>query len=746
MTALALPPDHAGIDPDPARESPAGEQIGATRLAVSAFMLALGLMIVAWADALARAGHTGASYPLLWLGLVTMFAPAVAHAWRGCGRTESLLLVVLLGTALYMVKVLDTPLHFTFHDEFSTLRATQDIQRYGQPFHHDPLITIHPYFPGLQLVTDALATVTGMSLFLSAMVLIGVMRVVMMVALFLLFERAASTRVAALGAVLYAANPNFVFFDAQWAYESFSLPLALAAVALAARAPWSQWDTRIREVRGRTSWRAFLITLLVVLTVLVSHPITSYALILFLLVWAAIDTVMARRAKITASPELWLLGLVALALTGVWTAVFGTTAGRYFAPLLSKATSAGLNLLLGESAPKQLFHAAGVPVTPLIERLIGFASVGLALLVLPLGLIALRRHLTPLRATLALAAVLYVPTLPLRLTQAGTEISNRASEFVYVGIAFLAAIVLTADWRWRPRRSRRTRLGAAAIAIGAATVAFMGGIVIGWARYSRIPGPYLVVADERSVDPEGIAAARWTAGHLGTQNRILVDRPNGLLMGSLGDQDPQTGALLGRPLPTVLLGPEFTPTTYYVLAGDRLSYVVVDTRLADALPLVGVYVENDEPDAYAHTRPPTVAGLLKFNGICPIGRVFDSGNISIFDTRSLTQDYCPVAATRPRHYSWFATGPFKVWSRVLDERAVVGQFDLLRQDPAANAARLAALRVDLRFLQDRLWRVAHTKRQGGWQVYHRYWRWQELDNRLLQITSGDTRHPIDRGK
>ncbi|MGO9904547.1 MAG: hypothetical protein ACLP4R_10500 [Solirubrobacteraceae bacterium] len=648
MTTLALTPDHAGTDHDFARKSRSDEQIDATRLAVSAFMLALGLMIVAWADALARAGHTGASYALLWLGLVTMFAPAVAHAWRGCGRTESLLLVVLLGTALYMVKVLDTPLHFTFHDEFSTLRATQDIQRYGQPFHHDPLITIHPYFPGLELVTDALATVTGMSLFLSAMLLIGVMRLVMMVALFLLFERAASTRVAALATVLYAANPNFVFFDAQWAYESFSLPLALAAVALAARAPWSQWDARIREVRGRTSRRAFLITLLVVLTVLVSHPITSYALILFLLVWAAIDTVMARRAKITASPELWLLGLVALALTGVWTAVFGTTAGRYFGPLLSKATSAGLNLLLGESAPKQLFHAAGVPVTPLIERLIAFGSVGLALLVLPLGLIALRRHLTPLRATLALAAVLYVPTLPLRLTQAGTEISNRASEFVYVGIAFLGALVLTTDWRfWKPRMTGWARRGAAVTVMTLATVAFMGGIVIGWARYSRIPGPYLVVADERSVDPEGIAAARWTAGHLGTQNRILVDRANGLLMGSLGDQDPQTGALLGRPLPTVLLGPEFTPTTAYVLVRDRLSYVVVDTRLADALPLVGVYVENDEPGAYAHTRPPTVAGLLKFNGICPIGRVFDSGNISIFDTRSLTQDNCPAAATGP---------------------------------------------------------------------------------------------------
>ena len=105
--------------------------------------------------------------------------------------------------------------------------------------------------------------------------------------------------------------------------------------------------------------------------------------------------------------------------------------------------------------------------------------------------------------------------------------------------------------------------------------------------------------------PRGSPPPAGQRVHLGTRNRLLVDRANGLLMGSLGDQDPQGGALIGRPLPTVLLGPEFSPTDYYVLLKDHLSYVVVDTRLASGLPLVGVYVENDEPNAYGHTHPPS---------------------------------------------------------------------------------------------------------------------------------------------
>ncbi len=240
-----------------------------------------------------------------------------------------------------------------------------------------------------------------------------------------------------------------------------------------------------------------------------------------------------------------------------------------------------------------------------------------------------------------------------------------------------------------------------------------------------------MIADERSVEPEGIAAAQWSASHLGAQNRLLVDRATGLLMGSLGDQDPQGGALIGRPLPTVLLGPEFSPTDYYVLLKDHLSYVVVDTRLASGLPLVGVYVENDEPNAYGHTHPPSRAGLLKFDGVCPIGRVFDSGNISIFDTRSINQDYCPATRTGPSHYPWLPASRFKLGQRSLDERAVVERFDVLRQDPARNAAALAGLRGELRLLRDRLWRVAHTPGSGGWNQYHRFWRWQALDNRLL---------------
>ena len=255
--------------------------------------------------------------------------------------------------------------------------------------------------------------------------------------------------------------------------------------------------------------------------------------------------------------------------------------------------------------------------------------------------------------------------------------------------------------------------------------------MIGWARYSRVPGPYQVVADERSVEPEGIAAARWAGGHLGPHNRILVDRANGLLMGSIGEQDPQGGDFLGRSVPGVLLAPEFDGTALYCLRKDEIDYVVADTRLSTGLPLVGVYVERDEPGAYEHTTPPTRAALLKYNGICPIDRVFDSGNITIFDTRALDEELLPRDGHRASRLRALPRRPVaRLDSVKLSERAVVEQFDRLLQDPVSDPARLATLRQELRLLRDRITAVATSSRPASWNQFWRKWRWQELNNRL----------------
>jgi hypothetical protein len=615
----AAPSPAPRAEPPPARDERPWDP---ARVAWVALAMGAGLMVVALADHMAR-NETGGAGALFWAGLLVIFLPAVLHAWRGPPRVEALVGAILAGLSLYLVKVLHSPLYFTFHDEFSTLRTTVDIERFGKLFEPNPLIEVHPVYPGLELVTSGVSSVTGLSTFVSALVVVGLLRIALMAALFLIFEAVASTRVAAIGTVLYACNPSFVFFDSQWAYESFALPLALVAVALAAQG-------------RRGAWLAIPF----VLALCVSHPLTTIALIAFLLVWARVDAGLARRSDAAPRSELWVLAAVAAGALTLWAAFVAKSLGGYLGPVIGDAGNSFVDLLLGEAGPKRIFGAAGAGDTPLLERLAGYGAVLLALAAVGFGMRPLLKRLTPLAGVLALTALVYPLSLPLRLTEAGTEISNRASEFVFVGVALLAALALT--------ERAAGRITARAVA-GLAAVAMVGGVVIGTAPWARLPGGYEVVADESSVEPEGRAAAMWARGELGPGNRIFTDRVNALLMGSLGLQDPQVGHILGRPLSSLFTSPTLSNDVRFVVSKDKIGYLVVDKRLATERPAVGFYFDRVEPGAYRHERPMALRGLLKWDLVCPVGRVFDSGSLVVYDTRrmSLTGE-CPASGDRGR--------------------------------------------------------------------------------------------------
>ncbi|HZQ38001.1 MAG TPA: hypothetical protein VFD32_18885, partial [Dehalococcoidia bacterium] len=230
--------------------------------------------------------------------------------------------------------------------------------------------------------------------------------------------------------------------------------------------------------------------------------------------------------------------------------------------------------------------------------------------------------------TLALAALLYPATLSLRLTSVGAETSNRASEFLFVAIGLVAALGLTG---FEPRAAawRRLRL---LLLVPAAAVLFAGGLIIGTAPWARLPGPYLVGADDRSIDAEGIAAANWMRTALGPGNRIASDRYGTLLMGSIGEQRSVTG-LIDR-IPTGLIAlfrsTEFGSDELQTLARGKIDYVEVDRRLSRSLPRSN-YFDGD----VVHSTPLDPAALAKFDADPAISRLYDSGEIAVYDVSEL---------------------------------------------------------------------------------------------------------------
>ncbi len=591
--------------------------------ALYALLVALALIALALID---DAGRSGASDTgtLFWLPLTAMVAPAAYRLAGGEARgRERLAILVTLGAGLYLAKVLLSPAEFTFSDELSTLRSTEDLARTGRLLTPNTLAHGFALYPGVGLSTLSLARVAGAPFFLAGLLVIGTAKLVIVIAVYrLLLLACRSERLASIAALIYLANPNFLFFDAEFSYESLALPLAVATLALVGVA--------LQSRRGAGRRRLTALAALVGCAVAPTHHITSYALLVILAGWGLALAVARSRRPSAAGPGPVFAVLAASGLAvGIWLGVVGNATGGYLRPVITGAVESTWNFLTGSGVAKTPFHSGG-EANSHIEQALGAASVLVLLVLLAAGLWRLRRErpVTPLGWVLVVLAAAYPGSLALRLTQAGSETSNRASEFLFIGLALVAASVLPKP---RPGSPKWRAAGSRLLVSATVVLLFAGGVVIGWPPDSRVPGRPLIEADPRSVEPYDLAAARWAAGHLPRGSLMVADRTNGLLMSAYAGQDPLIGAVHDLPLAAIITSPWWGRTEQELLLGAHIRYVVVDRRLAGQLPALGIYVDHDETDANAHRRPLSPLAISKFEGRPNLRRVYDNGNVAIYE-------------------------------------------------------------------------------------------------------------------
>jgi hypothetical protein len=584
-----------------------------------ALVCSVGLVLVALGNNAARTESSGAEL-LFWIGLALIYAPVAFRLLSSsASRPERLALCLLLGVGLFAIRVLYSPTASSPYDELATWRQTDDLLRSGHPFTDNPIAAGFPAFPGLELVAAALVDLTGVSIFHAGLIAIGTARLILVLGLFLFLERVTgSARAAGAGIALYVCNPSFLFFDSQFHHEPMGL--ALAATLLLVVLRWTK--------RGSERERGPLLFAVVVLAaaLTLTHHMTSYAMAFFLLSWTAVAAFTERRDSgpalpavvMTAMPLLWFL-LVA-----------GSETTEELGGIVTGSAQGIIDLFVGSDEPKALFSGSG-PSNSLIAKAVALASVVALLAMIGLGIwrIWKRRQAPAIWWVLAGAAILYPATLAVRLTQAGTETAQRASAYVFVGMAFLAAF-LYGTLRWSRRRSGGSAIAAAIAVLG--TVIFLGGVIIGKVPATRQPGPFLVGADARSIGPQGVAAARFAEEYLPRDSRVVVDRSNSTLLGSYGGLSPVQGEIDGVPVARVLFDEEFEGVHRFVLAQNKIDYVVVDRRLSEALPVLGFYFEPDEPDTSTRTEPLSPLALRKFDDVPQLSRVFSNGEIKIYDS------------------------------------------------------------------------------------------------------------------
>ncbi|HKS98628.1 MAG TPA: hypothetical protein VJT31_03780, partial [Rugosimonospora sp.] len=572
-----------------------------------------GVLVVALGYAAGRLGIPGGMVAY-WVGQALVFVPV---AWRVLSRRlggsgEALTLVLGLAVNQYLLKWAYSPDQFRFADELQHWAATTNLLRTGHLFQVNHALPVSAYFPGLEEMGAAIASMTGLPVTAAGFLLAGVLHLLLVAILFMLVSRTGgSARLAALSCLVYATGLHYLFFDSMYGYQTAALPFLLLAV----------WAAR------QTGWAVLVVGVVAVLVTTVSHHVSALILAGMLVALAVAEIVLRGRRRVATA----VLAATAALAVAAWFWFAAHPVLSYLAIPVHGMTAAITRLLTGGEAAS----ASASGGSPLWSLAVQAASL-LALLVLFLVAAwrAVRRRPRlrgPWRWCLLLGALAFFAGSGLRfLGTQGPELAGRAATFTYLPMSIVAAGVLL-DWRprlsWRPlawpplRRLARLVPGGLLVLSLLLVAARVGG----WPpAFELLPGRYLVSGYERGVDPLGVAAATWTRTALGTGNRVAADVNGYTLVSTYGGQDPvgEAAALYDDE--------EWGLSDELVLQNYAVSYLWADSRITEQAPASGALFPVD-PQAGRRTAPLAASKLSKVDQLSAADRVYDNGTIRIYN-------------------------------------------------------------------------------------------------------------------
>ena len=343
---------------------------------------------------------------------------------------ETVSLVTIFTIAEYLAWICYSPTAFTFVDELEHWRSTVDVLQTGKLSTVNYMLPISPHYPGLEEVTSALVSVTGLPVFVSGLIIAGVAHLLFVYLLYLLFRViSGSYRVAGVGVLCYASNSHFASFDSMFIYQTLALPF-FGLTLLAA------WRLTSRRTHGqRAGWLSLAV--LAIIATVVTHHITSYVLVATLVIitlaglitrswgtaaWAAILALVA-----TVSVIAWLL----FAAPETWT---------YLQPF-ARGILESFRELLGAGHPSAPPTSAG----PLGNRAMAAAAVLVVSALLPVGWWQVWRRYRhqPWTMAMVIMSVAWYVTVIIRFTVTdGSQLAGRAATFVFVPAAYVVALAL----------------------------------------------------------------------------------------------------------------------------------------------------------------------------------------------------------------------------------------------------------------------------------------------------------------
>lgn len=586
-----------------------------TEIGVLALSAALGVFVASCAYTAGRFGYASSPWAdrLYWFGQAMIIGPIAIRLLdrKALPPRPTFALIFIVTAAEYILKVAYSPLAFTFADELLHWRSTINILHTGHLFTVNYGLPIGPRYPGLEEVTAALVSVTGLSLFSAGLLVAGIAHMIFIVFLYILLcELANSHRIAGIAMLVYTSSPDLTSFNSMFVYETLALTFMGFAI-------FASWHAAASSSTGeRPRW--LILAVMAILATVITHHVTSYMLAITLSL-AAVLCLCTRYFR--SARSLGGLALISIGAALCWVIFVAPQTLTYFSPTVDGILQ-GFRALSGGGA-SQAKPTSAAPLGNQALEAIDILSISALLL---LGWWQAWKYFkkNPWVLATALGSVGWFVTIGIRLwTPDGQELAGRTAPFIYIPISLLVALGLA--WFTRASLSRLWRRCSTGLAGAGVVVLVFDGLANGWPPYwERLPGSHQVAGFERSVGPEEVATAQWTLEALGRGNRFAADIGIATLLSTYGYQNSIRG------IGYLYTSPRLTSSVKRRAAAQALRYVLVDWRLSRSLPVSGSYFPGDaNANRYVHPLP--LSDLGKFDRSRATARLYDSGDIVIYD-------------------------------------------------------------------------------------------------------------------
>ena len=584
-----------------------------------AILWVIGISILAADYYLVDTGTVYPFYELFWIGILLCGFSTFYLVLEDISIKYKILFLFLFGFSIYLIKVLRSPNFYSFQDEIYHFQTVKLIYQMESLDVHLTSFELPKYYPGIELLTVSLKYISGISLFESGILLVGLLHSSILIFIYLIFKNVVkSERVAVLGAYIYAANISYSLMDALFSYESLGVLLVLILIFLISKDK--------EDFNNITYTKKFIfLSTITIPSLVITHHFSSYMFLVFMIILCIANVHMQSGNK-AINQRSWIKLTTFLAtLIFSWIVYNASITIRYFNTLFINTINDILILTLSQGTTLRMpFRQYQLPFYE--EFIDTFLYIPLLSLLFILGVWFIKNEKKKQNEfTYALIIFGSFMFLGFFSTFISRAYFLRSFPFLFIGVSFAAAIALD-NILYNVRNKYLNNASIKILVYFIVGMILIGGISIGNKPSTRVP--YTVLASGPSaITLDLISASDWFK-KLDNNDNVVSDIAVNWVFSTYGEQQVNSYVAWRIFFPTTI----DKNVSFYL---QDFRFLIADERMSKFLAEYRYYFDEKELSLkglppYGRTQPLPKASLDKFNNNSFIYKIYSIGNINIY--------------------------------------------------------------------------------------------------------------------